>query len=226
MSATLTMPPVTSSTPARRSWLLLLPVFLGLALYLVNYVIRYAPDKVPTRMMMPAFMAAMWGPMAAVVLLGLLWLIIGPARFLMRLGLVLLVAAVGAGLMFSADATGDGFTRFWLFAWGLPGAVGVLTVTLVALSRAPAGVCYSAAVLLAAAAVIPWELVRIEGVTGNFGLNPVWRWTPTAIQNVAEFTRNEEMPAKGALSAVAAVTEGDWPGFRGAKRDGRAPVPL
>src|SRR5262249_19032833 len=172
MSATLSAPPLSGS--ARRPWLLLVPVVLGLALYLVSYVLRYAPESVPPKAMMPAMMGAMWGPLLAVLVLGLLWVIFGRVRFLGRLGSALLVAAAAAGLVFAAAQD----TRFWMVVWGIPAAVAVLTVVLVLLAGAPAGVRFTAATVLTLAAVLPWELIRIEGVTGNFGLDPVWRWTP------------------------------------------------
>jgi outer membrane protein assembly factor BamB len=217
MSVTISSPP-SSLTTTRRPWLLLLPVVLGLALYLVSYVLRYAPQSLPKALMMPTMMAAMWGPMLSVLLLGLLYVAFGPGRWYARLGLALLAALAGAGLVFAAQND----TRFWMAIWGVPAAVAVLTVVLLTLFHAPAGVRYGAALLLTAAAVAPWELIRMEGVTGDFGLNPVWRWTPTAEERVEAFTEEEDAPAKGSLGVVKAE-EGDWPGFRGANRDGRAP---
>jgi hypothetical protein len=80
MSVTLSVPASTTTpiAPARRPWLLLLPVILGVALYLLSFVLRYSMDKVPANLLMPTMMAAMWGPLGATMLLGLLWLIVGP----------------------------------------------------------------------------------------------------------------------------------------------------
>src|SRR5262249_23152040 len=125
MSATLSAPP--SSPTARRPWLLLVPVVLGLALYLVGYVLRYAPEALPRGEMMPAMMGAMWGAMLAVLLLGLLWLAFGRAPLWTRLVSAVLLVVVGAGLVFAAPKD----TRFWLIIWGLPGSVAVMTVVLV-----------------------------------------------------------------------------------------------
>src|SRR5262249_56906150 len=147
---------------------------------------------------------------------GLWWLAFGRAPLRVRLVSSLLLAVAEAGLVFAAQKD----TRFWLVIWGLPGAVAVLTVVLVLLSAAPAGVRYAVATVLTVAAIVPWELVRIEGVTGDFSMDPAWRWTPTAEERVAAFTQDEGTPDQAALPVVAA-DEHDWPGFRGGNRDGR-----
>jgi outer membrane protein assembly factor BamB len=139
----------------------------------------------------------------------------------MRLLVVLLALAVGVGLVLAAEQN----TRFWFAIWGLPSGVAVLTVSLLALFHAPAAIRYPVALLLATGAIVPWEMWRMEwGVTGNFGLDPSWRWNPSAEQRAVDANRDEALPSNSALPPLAAVTYGDWPGFRGAKRNGQAPA--
>src|SRR5262245_1621808 len=79
MSITVSLPPSpVSEQMARRPWAVLLPVVLGIALYSVGYVLRYAPDLLPKGGMMPAIMATMWGPLACVLLLALGWAVMAP----------------------------------------------------------------------------------------------------------------------------------------------------
>src|SRR4051812_9908002 len=93
---------------AWRRWLLLLPVVLGAALYSVSFPLRFAPQVLPFGMK-PAIMAAMWGPLAAVLLLALLWVLLGPASLKKRLLSTPLLALACAGAVAAAHPD----TRFF-----------------------------------------------------------------------------------------------------------------
>src|SRR5262249_41872372 len=130
-TASLTPSPVLEP-PARRPWSVLLPVVLGIALYSVGYVLRYAPELLPKGGMMPAIMATMWGPMACVLLLALCWAVLWPlarlvvpawrdggalatlGRVGLRLLVVVLLGGVAAGLVVAAHPD----TRFFFVVWG------------------------------------------------------------------------------------------------------------
>ena len=78
-----------------------------------------------------------------------------------------------------------------------------------------------------------FTLLRVDGMTGTFTPAFSWRWSPTAEDRMlatlaasphapAESPGSAEDKAPGGTTAPAlALADGDWPGFRGAKRDGR-----
>ena len=75
--------------------------------------------------------------------------------------------------------------------------------------------------LLLIAPGIGFCLVRVEGMTGSFSTPFHWRWSPTPEQKyLAEL---QASPAQQANVPPAALSEqpGDWPAFRGPRRDGR-----
>lgn len=83
------------------------------------------------------------------------------------------------------------------------------------LSARPRRAAMVATILLACGL---WTLLRIDGITGNFGADFAWRWAETAEEQLLAQAGDEPM----ALPSAPAVTEteADWPGFRGPNRDG------
>ena len=92
---------------------------------------------------------------------------------------------------------------------------------------------------LATLAVLSWgyyALLRVDGIDGNLAAEQSWRWEPTAeeeylleLTNVStspEAAAGDAAPApsseppEGAPVEALVATAADWPGFRGAKRDG------
>jgi outer membrane protein assembly factor BamB len=208
---------VGSTQRVARPWLALLPPILGLALYLSRWLFLYGPEGVP---LLPVMLATMWGPLVCLGLLGLWWLTLGPGVWTTRLLWTVGVIVAGAGLTVAADPS----TRFFFVIHGLPAAVGLVTVALVFLAHAGAASRAAVAVVLAVVAVLPWELIRIEGFTGDFSLDSALRWAPTAEERLQRYTAEEgtSTPTSPARSVQIEASAADWPGFRGAGRDGRA----
>src|SRR5262249_6480128 len=116
-------------------------------------------------------------------------------------------------------------TRFFFTIWGIPAALAFLTTALVLLIRAPLGARLFTAGLLFLAAAAPWEMIRMEGVTGTFGLDPAWRWSQSSEDRVAQLNEKSDPSAFKPIDDKAlTVGEDDYPGFRGANRNGRAPA--
>lgn len=73
-----------------------------------------------------------------------------------------------------------------------------------------------------AAAVLAWAGVflalRVDTVGGNLFPVVSWRWEPSVAQHAEALPRIE---AGGTAQLPAQLSPGDWPAFRGAKRDGR-----
>lgn len=72
-------------------------------------------------------------------------------------------------------------------------------------------------VALFAGCVVLFSLMRANGVSGNMVPVVSWRWTPTAEERSAGLLRQE---VHGTAVLPAEAGPGDWPGFRGPKRDG------
>jgi outer membrane protein assembly factor BamB len=64
-----------------------------------------------------------------------------------------------------------------------------------------------------------WILLRSDGMTGDARIDLTWRWSRTSEEKLIA----ENNPLKGASMPVslAADTEAEWPGFRGAGRDNK-----
>jgi outer membrane protein assembly factor BamB len=136
-----------------------------------------------------------------------------------RLAVVLGVGLACAGAWLLAHEN----SRFFFTVWGLPLAVGLATVALWLLFHAPRAVRVAAAAALFLAAVAPWEVVRMKGVWGDFSPHAQWRWTPKPTDAVAAYDRDDTRSVKDLGDAPVVADEGDWVGFRGPRRDGRAP---
>jgi outer membrane protein assembly factor BamB len=80
---------------------------------------------------------------------------------------------------------------------------------------------YRGMAVVAAAAWL-WALaVRMEGFAGNAQSAFLWRWTPSGEELFLAEQATKSLPAVGATAAEPLVATGaDWPGFRGAARDG------
>lgn len=68
-------------------------------------------------------------------------------------------------------------------------------------------------------------LLRVDGMDGAFAATFNWRWTPTAEQQLLS-ELHDTAPSQATSTETPAaeplvLQPGDWPGFRGAERDGR-----
>jgi outer membrane protein assembly factor BamB len=175
-----------------------------------------------------------------VVLLGLLlwWLLASRLRWYDRLLVVGTFVAVTTVTLLVADPS---FRSIALVVYALPILVTAWPGWL-AISFLFAWPVRRAGVLLILVAVgIGCSLLRLDGVNGDFVAKFSWRWTPTPEQKLlAELARsartsdsrsthgvNKQSDSKSRKPAArpgdAGENEqpGDWPGFRGPRRDGR-----
>ena len=86
------------------------------------------------------------------------------------------------------------------------------------LADAPRRVTMVATILLACGV---WTLVRSDGMTGDGSLDLAWRWTQTPEERL--LARAGDAPPALPKAPAATNTGADWPGFRGADRDGSIP---
>ena len=70
--------------------------------------------------------------------------------------------------------------------------------------------------------IVAWSLfllVRMDGLRGNFRADMHWRWTPTSEERYLA-SHTARAPATLPVGKAVELRPGDWPGFRGAERDG------
>jgi outer membrane protein assembly factor BamB len=162
------------------------------------------------------FMAAFFiGPLVAAVALLAWWLFASRLRWRDRL--------LGAGAFLAAGVAvfllGDESVQLVLTAYALPLVTSAWVLWLLGTQFLawPARRLGLLAVLLLGWGV--WLLVR-AGVDGAFSPEFHWRWTPTAEDRLLAQLHDRPAPA-AAYDEVVTLQPGDWPGFRGPRRDGR-----
>ena len=149
-------------------------------------------------------------PLAAAVAVGLWW-VREPSldRRTRRAGVALSVLG-GVGLVAVTDLPATVIALLW----GLPAAVAAALAAF-ALTRRGGGRARSlAAGGVFFVALAPWAFLRADGASGQMMPNLVWG-------PAARASRTEPAPPARARPEISlAATPGDWPGFRGARRDG------
>ncbi|HPA40820.1 MAG TPA: PQQ-like beta-propeller repeat protein [Candidatus Hydrogenedentes bacterium] len=153
-------------------------------------------------------------PLVALLLLAGWWLFASRAAFWER---AVFASAFTAAVFCVAAARPTTANDLMILAYALPvlmtGAVALLAATGRCGHLLRGGVLLG--FLLACAAV--FCALRVDAVGGNLVPYVSWRWRPSGEQ------RSGALPAPGARRAVEVPAEagpGDWPGFRGAARDG------
>jgi outer membrane protein assembly factor BamB len=162
---------------------------------------------------MVQFMAKYFGPMVGAAALVLWWLI--ASRLYWRDRFLVLGAFAMAGA--AAVLLCDEWFRAGLILYVLPVATSAWVAWLLLTPWMSWPARRLGLVALFAATAAGACCVRMDGVDGSFSGEFAWRWSLTAEQRFLA----EHKPASGAPDEVIALQPGDWPGFRGAKRDGR-----
>ena len=158
------------------------------------------------------FYPSIAAPLLGSLLLVIWWLTASRVPLKDRLlGVVLFVAALGAILVSQP---------------GMPivilGVLPVMTTAIVATLLLSAPLHWAmrrwltVAVLLATTAT--FLAMRVDGFSGNLTPNLSWRWETTGETFLAD---SETSPSNQTATLPTALSPGDWPGFRGAERDGR-----
>lgn len=202
---------VEATPKPRQRWPAPACVVLGIACYAGQFVWAMAPDAIPA---MPIFMASMWGPLLSTLLLGGWWLFRGAPTWRAGFAVLGLAIAVIAAVFVTAHPS----ARFFVAMKGIPIAAGLVVLFGLAAGSLPAGVRTSLACALAIVALLPWEFMQFNGVTGQFGMDPHWRWEASSEDQAASF--DQSLPADTPVGALPATAgPGDWPCFRGAHQD-------
>jgi outer membrane protein assembly factor BamB len=167
---------------------------------------------------MTQFQITFFAPMAGMLLVALWWLFLSRVRWVDRiLGLVVFAGACAAATRLSDPTIGV----FGMLLYGLPTAVTgwVVLLVLTFWMSWPAR-----RALLLGAFVLGWgclDLIRNNGVDGNFHADLKWRWSKTEEEEFLAQLASAEAAGEEAKGDPLMLQPGDWPAFRGAARDGR-----
>jgi outer membrane protein assembly factor BamB len=181
----------------------------------VQWLVRFAlPAAVPGALVIGVF-GGFIGGLAVVVW----WAFFSRARVLERLGAVaLMVVAVIGTRSFLHESVATGGMGMLYFVYVIP----VLSLAFVGWAvitrRFAPGirlVSMALAILIACGA---WALVRTGGITNDLDSDFAWRWAETPEDKLLAEAGEERMAPAPAPADVE--TEPEWPGFRGADRDG------
>lgn len=180
------------------------------------------------RFLLPSFFTdsllfAVMSGMAGAVLIFLWWTFFSRApridRFL-GLGLIV-VALVLTRFLLLHPSIANGMMGLMFFIYSLPILALVFTAAVVASAKLPLKgrrVAMAAAVV---AVCVGFAMVRTGGMTGDANSELAFRWTPTPEERLLAQAEEE---AKARLTADP-QSGTEWPGFRGALRDGVVAAP-
>ena len=196
---------VTPAQPVQKTRLRIWPVLPFLA-YMIGAQIAVRTLTSWDRNVM---MLVIFGPVLCMLAVGLWWLFASRAAWRDRI-LGLVGGGVLAGIAFALiDPTMRGFGFTFTV---LPVVATAATVAIVVLSRLGSRKATVAALAVSAIAFGYWDLVRYDGMSGDFKPDIHWRWEKTAEDKFLA-TLPTNPPQKPA--SVEPLGEVTWPQFRG-----------
>ena len=214
--------PVNEPTPANsklRKPLRLWPgVIAAVLLALAWFVV---PILIPSA----ALYGMLVGAVSVLVIL-LWWLIFSRARWYERLGAIALmvVALIVTKQLVHPSIAGGGMGGL-IYVVAVPWLALALVAWAVATRRLSDGLRRASLLALIALVCVGFMLIRTGGLTATLDNDLHWRWSETPEDRLLAQAANEEAELASARSANSSISSGaqtgaDWPGFRGANRDG------
>ena len=189
---------------------------IGLLIVLVMWLVVKIPEWVaPTTML--RFGAMVWGPMLGTAATMIWWL--GFSRLPWRTrGWGLAAFGSGAGIAFGLGHASMRPMGLMIFA--MPLTVTLLAIWVAATAHKSPALLRSGAVAILLLAWSFFALLRMDGLTGDIHAAISWRWSPTAEDRyLASLVKSSGVPTTSTSPIL--LSEADWPGFRGPRRDGR-----
>lgn len=230
----------TSETPQRP-----LRVWPGIVLVVLLWISRFGVKAVIPGI--EGFGLGMMGSFGITVLLVVWWAFFSRARHIERWGGLLLIAvALGATWLLKHES----MWMLWLLGYALPILWLAFITWAVLTRRLPDKVRRATMVATIVLACSAWLLVRQHGIDGDHVATFAWRWTPSPEERLlaqsneqppsvssSSATTTPVAPTATALPSASATPEPskdpatairpaatekqpEWPGFRGARRDG------
>jgi outer membrane protein assembly factor BamB len=163
---------------------------------------------------------ALLGAVALGLVVVVWWLFLSRAPWAERVGaLVLMVVAVAATKRIVHTSIAGGMMGMMLPVYAIPAMSLALVVWAVATRRLSDGLRRASLVVAILLACGVFTLLRTGGITGDADSDFAWRWSQTPEERLLS-QAGDEFAAPASPPAAAATTGTDWPGFRGADRDG------
>ena len=156
-------------------------------------------------------------PLAVGAGLILWWLFASRLRWSDRLQVVGTLAAMTAVVMLAADSS---FRGMGLLIYALPITAAAWLGWLVLSCWFPWPVRQAGVLLVFVVVGVGCCLARINGMDGNFTPKFSWRWIPTPEQKLLVALQGKAAPGMAGAGEIS-EQPGDWPGFRGPRRDNR-----
>jgi len=189
-------------------------VLLALAWFVVPYVLPQA-----------ASYALLAGAVSVLAIL-LWWLLFSRARWYERLGAVALivVALIATKQLVHTSIAGGGMGGL-IYVIAVPFLALALVAWAVASRRLSDGLRRASLVVVIVLVCGGFMLIRTGGLTATLDNDFHWRWSKTPEERLLAQTADEQAALGSALPAPSSTSSGaktgaDWPGFRGANRDG------
>jgi outer membrane protein assembly factor BamB len=207
--------------PVRSSRLRIWPVVPLLVVLIAAQVTLRVMSEITPAMLQVILL----GPILCIAGIGLWWLFASRAAWRDRFLGVLGFFALGIAGYFLADRSMRGVISpraiMWYTFTVLPIAAIAATTAAVVLSRWGSRPSTIGVLIAAAAGFGYWDLVRYEGMSGDFKPSIHWRWQNTAEDDLlANLGANHPKESPNAEEPLGKVT---WPQFRGAQRNGSVP---
>lgn len=161
------------------------------------------------------------GPLLALLGFTGFWVVLGDGRFFRR---VLAVLGCIVGII-AVTLLAHSSIRPFLVMFGVPLAAAVTGVVLILVRSYSSRRIFGGAIALIA--IAPWDLMRMNGVDGQYVPDFEFRWTPSAgeLADAQLGGRATSLPtASNALTVNSEISSEDWPGFRGSRRTGEVPT--
>ena len=170
------------------------------------------------------WMIAIFGPTLCCLLLVIWWLAASRATWRERVfGFLGLIGALAVTVALVHPTMRGAGTNYLTVPMGMV----LFGLTAFFLARQRPVIRTGTAVVLAFAGFTYSQLLRNEGMTGEYTFEMHWRWSPSREEQLfAKDGSKAGQPATGELRKGAQITDAvlakaEWPGFRGADRGGR-----
>jgi outer membrane protein assembly factor BamB len=169
----------------------------------------------------PALRAWFMGPLVCAGLILLWWLFLSRASTKEKaLGFIGLVTIATITTLLADKSIRGAGTMLYAVPWGISG----FAVALICLARRLSLSRTWLALLVALACFGFWDLVRMDGMWGNFHTSRSWRWEPTAEDLLlSSVTSRSQKQSDVTTVAEQVLAEAEWPAFRGPHRNGVQP---
>jgi len=195
-----------------RNRLVLLP---GIIIVILQWILRYLLPVIAPKAAAIGYL----GGIACGLAIAVWWLFFSRAARIERWGAIILIILVMMGTALLLDksiATANMGLMFLIVS--IPGISLALVVWAVATSNLSTAARRISLVIFIVVASGIWTLLRTNGMTGDGHHKLGWRWAETREEMLLTHDGNDSILPLSGILFVDTIAE--WPGFRGASRDG------